>query len=172
MTARGRCFGDLQPTLVPQHPPQEAHIARLRVSLKCSGDASLQNALDVAVDGLAGVPPYGQREVLFLFAGLSSCDPGKAWALGCRICSAKALWMSGRAPEVCLCKECATVASNLCLLPHLGSGDISASIARAKSLQAQISVVALSAEVFVCKQMTQVRVPGVERGARSASRVA
>lgn len=94
MTACGRCLGCLQPTLFPHHPPQEAHIGRLRVSLKCSGDASLQNALDVAVDGLAGVPPYGQREVLFLFAGLSSCDPGKAWALGCGMCLVKALRMS------------------------------------------------------------------------------
>ena len=55
-------------------PVQEAHIAKLRPgasggagsagrpgALDTGGDASLQNALDLAVDSLRGVPPYGQR---------------------------------------------------------------------------------------------------------------
>lgn len=54
----------------------EAHIARLRRNLDTGGDASLQNALDVAVDALKSIPPYGHREVLFMLAALSTCDPG------------------------------------------------------------------------------------------------
>ncbi|KAK9816858.1 hypothetical protein WJX72_006257 [[Myrmecia] bisecta] len=55
----------------------EAHISKLRESLDAGGDASLQNALDMAVDALKSVPPYGHREVLVLFAALSTCDPGE-----------------------------------------------------------------------------------------------
>lgn len=40
------------------------------------GDASLQNALDHGVSMLSAIPPYGHREMLVLFAGLSTCDPG------------------------------------------------------------------------------------------------
>lgn len=52
------------------------HVSRLRGSLDTSGDASLQNGLDMAVDALAAVPPYGHREVLVLLAALATCDPG------------------------------------------------------------------------------------------------
>ena len=41
--------------------PQEAHIAKLRAGLDTGGDASLQNALDLAVDSLRSIPPYGSR---------------------------------------------------------------------------------------------------------------
>ena len=41
-----------------------------------SGDASLQNALDLGVTMLRTVPPYGHRELLLMFAALSTCDPG------------------------------------------------------------------------------------------------
>lgn len=51
-------------------PRQEAHIARLRRNLDTGGDASLQNALDVAVDALKSIPPYGHRR-----AG----QGGRAW---------------------------------------------------------------------------------------------
>jgi hypothetical protein len=42
---------------------QEAHIAKLRSNLEASGDASLQNAMNLAVDSLKSIPPYGHREV-------------------------------------------------------------------------------------------------------------
>lgn len=48
--------------------------------LRPGGDASLQNALDLAVEMLKPVPPYGHREVLLLFAALSTCDPGDVYA--------------------------------------------------------------------------------------------
>jgi hypothetical protein len=56
---------------------QEAHVARLRGNLETGGDASLQNGLDLAVATLRSIPPYGHREVLMLYAALSTCDPGK-----------------------------------------------------------------------------------------------
>ena len=42
---------------------QEAHIARLQGSLDASGDASLQNAMNLAIESLKSIPPYGHREV-------------------------------------------------------------------------------------------------------------
>ena len=42
---------------------QEAHIARLQGSLDASGDASLQNAMNLATESLKAIPPYGHREV-------------------------------------------------------------------------------------------------------------
>ncbi|KAL4856793.1 General transcription factor IIH subunit 2 [Chlorella vulgaris] len=54
----------------------EAHIAKLRQNLDTGGDASLQNALDLCVDALKSIPPYGHREVLIMLAALSTCDPG------------------------------------------------------------------------------------------------
>lgn len=58
----------------------EAHIAKLAASLECGGAASLQNALDVAVETLRTVPPYSLRECLVFFCGLASCDPGDVFA--------------------------------------------------------------------------------------------
>lgn len=55
----------------------EAHLAKLRGGdLEAGGDASLQNAIDLAVGSLRSIPPYGHREVLMLYAALSTCDPG------------------------------------------------------------------------------------------------
>ena len=45
---------------------QEAHIAKLQGAMDAGGDASLQNAMNVAVDSLKSIPPYGHREVLTL----------------------------------------------------------------------------------------------------------
>ncbi|KAK9821495.1 hypothetical protein WJX74_003082 [Apatococcus lobatus] len=54
----------------------EFHINKLRSNLDAGGDASLMNGLDMAVDSLKAIPSYGHREVLVLFAALSTCDPG------------------------------------------------------------------------------------------------
>jgi transcription initiation factor TFIIH subunit 2 len=53
------------------------HIKELKGALSAVGQASLQNALDVSTDALGDVPAYGLREVMILFAGLSTCDPGE-----------------------------------------------------------------------------------------------
>lgn len=54
----------------------ESHIKALMGKLECSGDASLQNALDLVHGYLTQIPSYGHREVLILYSALSTCDPG------------------------------------------------------------------------------------------------
>lgn len=54
----------------------ESHVKALTGKLECSGDASLQNALDLVHGYLNQIPTYGHREVLILYSGLSTCDPG------------------------------------------------------------------------------------------------
>lgn len=54
----------------------ESHLKALATHLECSGDPSLQNALDVAHGHLTQIPSYGHREVLVLYSALSTCDPG------------------------------------------------------------------------------------------------
>eukprot|EP00850_Spirogloea_muscicola_P020398 SM000214S06792 [mRNA] locus=s214:92068:93893:- [translate_table: standard] len=58
----------------------EDHIRELRKNLTCVGDASIQNALDLARDSLSQIPSYGQREILMLYAALCTCDPGDVTA--------------------------------------------------------------------------------------------
>ncbi|XP_077239516.1 general transcription factor II H2 [Tasmannia lanceolata] len=54
----------------------ESHIKALVGKLECSGDSSLQNALDLVHGYLNQIPSYGHREVLILYSALSTCDPG------------------------------------------------------------------------------------------------
>lgn len=42
----------------------------------CRGEPSLQNALEVAHASLRHLPPHTSREVLIIFAALTTCDPG------------------------------------------------------------------------------------------------
>ena len=73
------------------------------------GEASLQNALELARESLHAVPSFTTREVLVLSASLSSCDPGDIFAtisalkrekLRCSIYSLQA--------EVFLCRKIAS----------------------------------------------------------------
>ncbi|PKU85740.1 general transcription factor IIH subunit 2 [Dendrobium catenatum] len=54
----------------------DSQIKALMGKLECSGDASLQNALDLVHGYLSQVPSYGHREVLILYSALNTCDPG------------------------------------------------------------------------------------------------
>ncbi|GMH28846.1 hypothetical protein Nepgr_030689 [Nepenthes gracilis] len=54
----------------------ESHIKALMSKLECSGDASLQNALELVNVYLNQIPSYGYREVLIVYSALSTCDPG------------------------------------------------------------------------------------------------
>ncbi|CAH9088726.1 unnamed protein product [Cuscuta europaea] len=54
----------------------EAHIKALMGKLECSGDASLQNGLELVHELLSQIPSYGHREVLILYSALNTCDPG------------------------------------------------------------------------------------------------
>lgn len=48
-------------------------------SLTCSGELSLQNALEMALQTLKHKPSHTSREVLFLMGSLTSCDPGNIY---------------------------------------------------------------------------------------------
>ncbi|XP_057955750.1 general transcription factor IIH subunit 2 [Malania oleifera] len=54
----------------------DSHVRALMGKLECSGDSSLQNALDLVHGYLNQIPSYGHREVLILYSALSTCDPG------------------------------------------------------------------------------------------------
>lgn len=54
----------------------ESHVKALMGKLECSGEFSLQNALDLVLGYLNQIPSYGVREVLILNSSLSTCDPG------------------------------------------------------------------------------------------------
>ena len=45
-----------------------------------SGDASLQNPLEMALTLLQNIPEYGNREVLVCYGSLSTTDPGDIFA--------------------------------------------------------------------------------------------
>jgi transcription initiation factor TFIIH subunit 2 len=44
------------------------------------GDASLQNALELCLEALSVVPPYGAKQVVMLVAALASVDPSDVYA--------------------------------------------------------------------------------------------
>jgi len=104
--------------------PQEMHIERLRGSLDTGGDASLQNGLDLAVDSLRRIPPYGHREVLVLLAALATCDPGN---INDSIKAAKAakvrVSVVGIAAEVHVCRTMAQETGGTCGVA-LGDGHL------------------------------------------------
>ncbi|EEC77609.1 hypothetical protein OsI_16588 [Oryza sativa Indica Group] len=54
----------------------ESQIKALMGKLECSGEPSLQNALELVHGYLDQVPSYGHKEVLFLYSALNTCDPG------------------------------------------------------------------------------------------------
>ncbi|KAG1362481.1 general transcription factor IIH subunit 2 [Cocos nucifera] len=54
----------------------DSQIKPLLGKLECSGDASLQNALELVHGYLNQIPSYGHREVLVLYSALNTCDPG------------------------------------------------------------------------------------------------
>ncbi|XP_074625889.1 general transcription factor IIH subunit 2-like [Acropora palmata] len=56
----------------------QLHIGCLQkaASKACTGEPSLQNAIDSAVRSLRHMPGHASREILILFGSLTSCDPG------------------------------------------------------------------------------------------------
>ncbi|CAM6089625.1 unnamed protein product [Calypogeia fissa] len=54
----------------------ESNIRALRANLECSGDASIQNSLDLARGILSQIPTYGHRELLIIYSAPNTCDPG------------------------------------------------------------------------------------------------
>lgn len=42
----------------------------------CSGEPSIQNALELALRSLRMLPSHASREILILMGSLTTCDPG------------------------------------------------------------------------------------------------
>lgn len=86
----------------------EMHVARLKGALDTSGSASLQNGIDLAIESLKGIPPYGYRESLILLASLSTCDPGNILD-SIKVASSKKVRISvvGLSAEVHVCRTVA-----------------------------------------------------------------
>jgi len=83
----------------------EIHIQKLKASLDISGDASLQNGLELCLESLSGIPPYGHKEVLFIFSALATCDPGNVLDSVKEAVAAKVrISVVGVAAEVYICR--------------------------------------------------------------------
>ncbi|XP_065836622.1 general transcription factor IIH subunit 2-like [Oscarella lobularis] len=82
------------------------HISALQDSLKCQGEPSLQNSLELAYQSLKHMPNHASREILVLMASLTTCDPGNIMVT-CQTLSARSMQCSiiGLAAEVYLCKK-------------------------------------------------------------------
>ena len=133
---------------------QEAHIAKLQGALDAGGDASLQNAMSLAMESLRSIPPYGHREVLLLLhPSAMSCvsltvtfraptgQPGKP--VSC---------MTGR-------KIGSVLAQVLILFAALSTcdpGNIMDAVKAAKEKSVRVSVVGVAAEVHICRVFTKV----------------
>eukprot|EP00884_Botryococcus_braunii_P004550 jgi/Botrbrau1/14096/Bobra.182_3s0041.1 len=133
--------------LTPLSSSPEAHIAKLREALsEPSGDASLQNALDLVVASLSSVPPYGHREALFVFSALCTCDPGNILDSIAATKKAKCrVSVVGLAAEVHVCRSIVQetggtygVAMNEAHLEDLISGQAAPPPARASDVGASL----------------------------------
>jgi transcription initiation factor TFIIH subunit 2 len=67
----------------------ENHIRALNNATAGEGEPSLQNALEVAGASLALVPRHGVREILIVYSGLNTCDPGDILASIQKLCAQK-----------------------------------------------------------------------------------
>ena len=65
-------------SLAPLSSNARTHLEKLRTLNEryCAGEASLQNALDLAKDQLQATGSFVSRELVLLSASLSTCDPG------------------------------------------------------------------------------------------------
>nr|CAG4649322.1 EOG090X05VA [Scapholeberis mucronata]SVE93608.1 EOG090X05VA [Scapholeberis mucronata] len=57
---------------------EKKHIETLQQlrNSSCEGEPSLQNSLEMAINGLKNMPSHTSREVLVLYGSLTTCDPG------------------------------------------------------------------------------------------------
>ncbi|KAI9335596.1 Ssl1-like-domain-containing protein [Zopfochytrium polystomum] len=87
------------------------HVAAVRKKRRvaeCSGDASLQNALEVAMRSLSHIPPHGTRDILVLHGSLSTSDPGDIVQTLRRLVAARVrVSIVSLVAEVRICKEIA-----------------------------------------------------------------
>ncbi|KAJ3679994.1 hypothetical protein LUZ60_016272 [Juncus effusus] len=83
----------------------ESQIKALMGKLECSGEASLQNAMELVHGYLSEIPSYGHREVLVLYSALNTCDPGDVMETVERCKKAKIRCsVVGLSAEIFICK--------------------------------------------------------------------
>ena len=82
----------LAPCLADLGGSPDSHVEALMGKLECSGDSSLQNALNLVHGYLNLIPSCGYREVLILYSALSACDTEDLHGLTLRLQS----WMEKR----------------------------------------------------------------------------
>ncbi|KAF2357639.1 TFIIH subunit Ssl1/p44 [Trinorchestia longiramus] len=76
------------------------------LEVPCRGEPSLQNSLDLAVSSLCHLPLHTSREIVLLYAALTTCDPGEITQTMQKV-QANNIRVSvvGLAAELHICKE-------------------------------------------------------------------
>ena len=162
------CLCGLSPVSFVELTLQESHGAKLKANMQPSGDASLQNALQLALDALATIPPYGNREVSAVDAtNTMLASPVEAsfsafmhdrsrtpqtspqpphlpsWTLNYRI------------PEASVLQNVQVVIV-FSAMSSCDPGNIQDTIKAAKAAGCRVSIVGLAAEVYICRQIVEV----------------
>ncbi|KAJ6835088.1 putative general transcription factor IIH subunit 2 [Iris pallida] len=83
----------------------DSKIKALMGKLECSGEASLQNSLELVHGYLSQIPSYGHREVVILYSALNTCDPGDIMETikKCKIAKIRCS-VVGLSAEIFICK--------------------------------------------------------------------
>ena len=116
---------------------QEAHISMLQGNLDASGDASLQNAMDMAAESLKSIPPYGHREA-------SPCPRSSLIATKASFCSVSSIGTPAKSRELVLCNELWSVVQVLILFAALSTcdpGNVLDAVKAAKQNKIRVSIV-------------------------------
>jgi transcription initiation factor TFIIH subunit 2 len=102
-------------TISPLSGNPQDHLLALASCKKreCTGNASLQNALEMARATLYHVPSHGTREILVIFGALVSADPGDIHKTIASLVSAKIrVRIIGLAASLAICREIVTKTSS------------------------------------------------------------
>ncbi|XP_064115147.1 general transcription factor IIH subunit 2-like [Macrobrachium nipponense] len=91
------------------NPQRHMEAIKKLLDSPCRGEPSIQNALDVALSSLRHLPRHTSREVLIIYAALTTCDPG----------------------------------------------EIENTVKKVKEANVRVSVIGLTAELHVCKEISQ-----------------
>lgn len=88
------------------NPAELLRAVQSKDNREVKGDASLQNALEMARAGLAHVPQHVSREIVFIYGSLTSCDPGNISETVDRLCKDTIrVSIVGLSAEVQICKR-------------------------------------------------------------------
>ncbi|KAK8749419.1 hypothetical protein OTU49_015348 [Cherax quadricarinatus] len=88
------------------NPQRHLECIKKLQDLPARGEPSLQNSLEVALSSLRHLPPHTSREILIIFAALTSCDPGEIGATIQKVKDANIrVSVVGLAAELHVCKD-------------------------------------------------------------------